>query len=186
MVARGQVAGEGHGGPQPDDDQRGDRACHPLDPLDACEISQAVEILRRERLVTPGARFVSVSLNEPVKSQVPFAAPAHEGGDVQRGGDDADAVAHDLRGDQEGIHVRVLLLRTMFGSGQAFWMTSTPRIGYIPTSRYVCQVVSLSSGLLRQAPRATRRRIFYSAVCLGCVRTRACCRANDFRPVSMN
>ena len=80
MVARGQVAGEGHGGPRPDDDQRGDRACHPLDPLDACEISQAVEILRRERLVTPGARFVSVSLNEPVKSQVPFAAPAGSSG----------------------------------------------------------------------------------------------------------
>jgi primary-amine oxidase len=79
------VAGEGHGGPQPDDDQRGDRACHPLDPLDACEISQAVEILRRERLVTPGARFVSVSLNEPVKSQVPFAAPAGSSGADQPG-----------------------------------------------------------------------------------------------------
>src|SRR5262249_7987365 len=123
----------------------------------------------------------SVSYRVARAQAVPFAAPAHEGGDVQRGGDDADAVAHDLRGDQEGIHGRVLFVRTMFGSGQAFWMTSTPRIVYIPTSRYVCQVVSLSSGLLRQAPRATRRRIFYSAVCLGCVRTR-----DDFRPVSMN
>ena len=85
MVGRGQVAGEGHGGPQPGDDQRGDRACHPLDPLDACEISQAVEILRRERLVTPAARFVSVSLNEPVKSQVPFSAPTGSSGADQPG-----------------------------------------------------------------------------------------------------
>ena len=85
MVARGRVAGGGHGGPQPDDDQRGDQACHQLDPLDACEISQAVEILRREQLVTPGARFVSVSLNEPVKGQVPFATPAGGSGTDQPG-----------------------------------------------------------------------------------------------------
>ena len=51
-------------------------ARHPLDPLDAGEITRAVEILRRERPVTPAARFVSVSLNEPAKVQVAFAAPA--------------------------------------------------------------------------------------------------------------
>ena len=85
MVARGQVAGPDHGGPQPDDDQWGDQARHPLDPLDAREISQAVEIIRRARLVTPGARFVSVSLNEPVKSQVPFAATTGSSGADQPG-----------------------------------------------------------------------------------------------------
>lgn len=50
-------------------------AGHPLDPLDAGEIRVAVDVLRRERLVTPGARFVSVSLNEPAKDQVAFAVP---------------------------------------------------------------------------------------------------------------
>jgi primary-amine oxidase len=48
---------------------------HPLDPLDAAEIRQAVEILRRERPVSPDARFVSVSLNELPKDQVAFPAP---------------------------------------------------------------------------------------------------------------
>jgi primary-amine oxidase len=48
-------------------------ARHPLDPLDAGEIRRAVEILRRERPVTPEARFVSVSLNEPHKDQIAFA-----------------------------------------------------------------------------------------------------------------
>jgi len=43
---------------------------HPLDPLDAAEIRLAVEILRRERPVTPEARFVSVTLHEPPKDQV--------------------------------------------------------------------------------------------------------------------
>ena len=35
----------------------------------------AVEILRRERPVTPEARFVSVTLHEPPKDQVAFAVP---------------------------------------------------------------------------------------------------------------
>jgi primary-amine oxidase len=43
---------------------------HPLDPLDAAEIRLAVELLRRERPVTPEARFVSVTLHEPPKDQV--------------------------------------------------------------------------------------------------------------------
>ena len=60
---------------------------HPLDPLDAREISQAVEIPRRERPVTPEARFVSVSLNEPLKSQVPFATPAVSSGAGPPGSD---------------------------------------------------------------------------------------------------
>jgi primary-amine oxidase len=80
------VAGQEHGGPWPDDEQRDSRARHPLDPLDAREISKAVEILRRERPVTPEARFVSVSLNEPLKSQTPFAAPAVSSGAGQPGG----------------------------------------------------------------------------------------------------
>jgi primary-amine oxidase len=80
VVARDQMAGQDHGGQQPDGEQRGDRARHPLDPLDAREISRAVEILRRERLATPDARFVSVSLNEPLKSQVLLAAPAEPNG----------------------------------------------------------------------------------------------------------
>jgi Cu2+-containing amine oxidase len=50
VVAGGHVAGQDHGGPQSDDDQRGERVRHPLDPLDAREISWAVEILRQERL----------------------------------------------------------------------------------------------------------------------------------------
>src|SRR5947209_5290851 len=36
------------------------RGRHPLDPLDAAEITLAVEILRRDQPVTPEARFVSV------------------------------------------------------------------------------------------------------------------------------
>jgi primary-amine oxidase len=52
---------------------------HPLDPLDADEIRRAVAILRRERPVTLEARFVSVSLNEPTKSQFAFADPATGG-----------------------------------------------------------------------------------------------------------
>ena len=86
MVAPDQVTGKGHGGPHPGDEQRVARARHPLDPLDASEISRTVEILRRERLVTPDARFVSVSLNEPPKSQVPFAVQAGNSGAGQLGG----------------------------------------------------------------------------------------------------
>ena len=52
------------------------QARHPLDPLNADEITRAVEILRRERPVTPEARFVSVSLSEPGKDQIAFADPA--------------------------------------------------------------------------------------------------------------
>jgi primary-amine oxidase len=51
-------------------------ARHPLDPLDAGEIRDAVDILRRERLVTPAARFVSVSLHEPAKDLIGDGAAA--------------------------------------------------------------------------------------------------------------
>ena len=52
---------------------------HPLDPLDADEIRRAVAILRRERPVSPEARFVSVNLNEPSKDLVAFANPVGDG-----------------------------------------------------------------------------------------------------------
>jgi primary-amine oxidase len=51
---------------------------HALDPLDADEIRRAVAILRRDRPVTPDARFVSVGLNEPAKDQIAFADPARD------------------------------------------------------------------------------------------------------------
>ncbi len=51
-------------------------ARHPLDPLDAAEIKAAVGILRRERPVSPVARFVSVSLHEPAKDQTDGGAAA--------------------------------------------------------------------------------------------------------------
>src|SRR5262249_25233507 len=95
---------------------------------------------------------------------MPFAAPAHEGGDVQRGRDDADAVAHDLRGDQEGIHVRVLLLRTMFGSAQAFWMRAPLLSTYQPVGmvvkRFVAPIPRVTDNdylapLAQSEPRAT-------------------------------
>jgi len=57
------------------DDHHSAHYFHPLDPLNADEIRRAVEILRRERPVTPEARFVSVSLNEPSKTQIPLSEP---------------------------------------------------------------------------------------------------------------
>jgi primary-amine oxidase len=72
--------------------QVADRVCHhPLDPLDGDEIKRAVAVLRRERPVTPEARFVSVNLHEPAKDQVAFAGPA-EGADAGHSATDADAV----------------------------------------------------------------------------------------------
>jgi primary-amine oxidase len=73
-----------------DSDHRGSAAPaaalirHPLDPLDAAEIRLAVEILRRERPVTPEARFVSVALHEPPKDQAVFAAGDPAGPAVPR------------------------------------------------------------------------------------------------------
>ena len=64
-----------HSSPAAADGHHAARVRHPLDPLDAGEIRRAVEILRRERPVTPEARFVSVTLSEPPKDQVEFATP---------------------------------------------------------------------------------------------------------------
>lgn len=43
---------------------------HPLEPLAAAEVQQAVAILKRAGKVTPTTRFVSISLKEPPKAQV--------------------------------------------------------------------------------------------------------------------
>jgi primary-amine oxidase len=81
------VTEDDHGGQRDPGGARGPgatRAGHPLDPLDADEIRRAAAILRRERPVTPQARFVSVDLNEPAKSQVAFARPAPGAGAATR------------------------------------------------------------------------------------------------------
>jgi primary-amine oxidase len=62
---------------------RGASVRHPLDPLDAGEIAWAVEILRRDRRVSPEARFVSVTLHEPPKDQAAFPAPGNPAPDHQ-------------------------------------------------------------------------------------------------------
>src|SRR5688572_16188161 len=43
---------------------------HPLEPLSAAEVQQAVDVLRAKGKVTPTTRFVSVSLKEPPKEFV--------------------------------------------------------------------------------------------------------------------
>ena len=43
---------------------------HPLDPLTADEISQAVAIVRKTRALTDGTLFVRVCLHEPPKETV--------------------------------------------------------------------------------------------------------------------
>ena len=43
---------------------------HPLEPLSAAEIQQAVSLLRQLGKVTPSTRFVSVRLKEPRKDAV--------------------------------------------------------------------------------------------------------------------
>ena len=50
-------------------------ARHPLDPLSAQEIRQAVTILRRDGRVRAATRFVSVTLHEPPKSDVAAFVP---------------------------------------------------------------------------------------------------------------
>ena len=75
MVKRQHTWDKDHRSPTAADGHQAAWVRHPLDPLDAGEIIRAVEILRRERPVTPEARFVSVTLNEPPKGQVAFATP---------------------------------------------------------------------------------------------------------------
>ena len=77
MVTRQHTGDKDHSSPAAADGHHAAWGRHPLDPLDAGEIRRAVEILRRERPVTPEARFVSVTLNEPPKDQVAFATPDH-------------------------------------------------------------------------------------------------------------
>ena len=43
---------------------------HPLEPLTASEVQQAVSLLRQHHKVTPTTRFVSISLKEPRKEWV--------------------------------------------------------------------------------------------------------------------
>src|SRR5262245_40717656 len=45
-------------------------ARHPLEPLSAQEVQQAVGLLKAEGKITPTMRFVSVSLKEPKKALV--------------------------------------------------------------------------------------------------------------------
>ena len=54
---------------------RADAARHPLDPLSAEEIRQAVTILRGDGRVRAATRFVSVTLHEPPKSEIGSFAP---------------------------------------------------------------------------------------------------------------
>jgi primary-amine oxidase len=69
---------------------------HPLDPLDAGEITRAVQILRQQRPVPAEARFVSVTLHEPPKDLVAF--PASEGqGSAAEVSREAHIVLHDPR-----------------------------------------------------------------------------------------
>jgi len=50
-------------------------AAHPLEPLSAAEVAQAVAVLKQQGKVTPTTRFVSVSLHEPAKSWLQQDAP---------------------------------------------------------------------------------------------------------------
>ena len=48
---------------------------HPLDPLTAGEIRQAVSVLAGDRRVSSAMRFVSVGLREPAKQEVASFRP---------------------------------------------------------------------------------------------------------------
>jgi primary-amine oxidase len=43
---------------------------HPLEPLDAAEIKAAIDLLKRNSLLTPTSRVISISLKEPGKVEV--------------------------------------------------------------------------------------------------------------------
>jgi primary-amine oxidase len=80
---QGQMDEGDHSRPDGADGHYSVRYDHPLDPLGAGEIRRTVEILRRDRQVTPEARFVSVSLNEPLKTEIAFAEPVSSTGPSQ-------------------------------------------------------------------------------------------------------
>jgi hypothetical protein len=69
----------------------------------------------------------------------PLDAPVQESGDVQRGRDDADAVANDLGGNEESVHSESPSVLHIFGSGAQTGERSEPAIikKSIPTSWYV-------------------------------------------------
>ena len=50
-------------------------SCHPLEPLRADEIAEAVSLLRSLGKITPTTRFVSVSLKEPAKDLIHSGSP---------------------------------------------------------------------------------------------------------------
>lgn len=55
---------------------------HPLDPLSAEEMAEAIRILRQTQALSPGMRFMSVSLQEPDKHAI--MAYENEGAEVER------------------------------------------------------------------------------------------------------
>ena len=82
MAARQDETDSAHGQAVADGDSRAG-VRHPLDPLDAGEIAWAAQILRRDQRVSPETRFISVTLHEPPKDQVPFPELGHQAPDHQ-------------------------------------------------------------------------------------------------------
>ncbi len=64
--------------PVPPSSAKVSSARHPLDPLDPAEIQRAVATVRKERRLPESVRFVSVTLNEPLKDVV--LHPRSDGG----------------------------------------------------------------------------------------------------------
>jgi hypothetical protein len=64
----------------------------------------------------------------------PLDASVQESGDVQRGRDDADAVANDLGGDEESVHNERPSVLHIFGSGA---QTGGPLASEQAISKYV-------------------------------------------------
>ena len=121
------------------------RIRHPLDPLDAGEIRQAVEILRREQSVSPDARFVSVSLNEPPKDQVAFATPDRPApGQAADPGPDAavprEAFVVLLEPRQHATYEAVVSLTT--GSLLSWRLVPDARAPLMAAEYAACQVVT--------------------------------------------
>ena len=73
---------------------------HPLEPLSAAEVNQALTLLKAMPAFTPTTRIISVSLHEPLKQQV-YGLPAGESLDRQ-----ADAVLFD-NAQNRGSHVHL-------------------------------------------------------------------------------
>jgi Cu2+-containing amine oxidase len=54
------------------------RTCHPLEPLSADEVLEAVALLKAADKITPTTRLVSISLHEPPKKWVQERRLRHE------------------------------------------------------------------------------------------------------------